>query len=30
MAANLPDVVKELCAKPVFAHLATLTKDARR
>jgi PPOX class probable F420-dependent enzyme len=27
MAANIPDVVKELCAKPVFAHLATLTKD---
>jgi hypothetical protein len=21
MAANIPDVVKELCAKPVFAHL---------
>ena len=27
MAANIPDVVKELCAKPVFAHLATLTRD---
>jgi len=27
MAANVPDVVKEPCAKPVFAHLATLTKD---
>jgi PPOX class probable F420-dependent enzyme len=27
MAANVPNVVKELCAKPVFAHLATLTKD---
>ena len=27
MAANIPDVVKELCAKPVFAHLATLAKD---
>ena len=26
MAANIPDVVKELCAKPVFAHLATLTE----
>ena len=30
MAANIPDVVKELCAKPVFAHLATLTKTAAR
>ena len=27
MAANIPDVVGELCAKPVFAHLATLAKD---
>ena len=30
MAANIPDVVKELCAKPVFAHLATLTRDGSR
>lgn len=27
MAANIPAIVKELCAKPVFVHLATLMKD---
>lgn len=27
MAEKIPEIVKELCAKPVFAHLATIDRD---
>ena len=27
MAGKIPEIVKELCAKPVFVHLATIDKD---
>ena len=27
MAEKIPEIVKELCAKPVFVHLATIDKD---